>query len=58
MTDDDDQDRTEPAGPSLDNGDAARQVANVTGMSVEAATTFAAYHSGRFAHCSAFNDKA
>lgn len=54
MTHGEDHDRTEPAGPSFDNGDAARQVAHVTGMSVEAATAFAAYHSGRFAYGSAF----
>ena len=58
MTHDDDQDRTVPVGPSLDNGDAARQVAHVTGMSAEAATTFAAYHSGRFAQGSGFKDAA
>lgn len=54
MTQDDDQDRTEP----LDNGDAARHLANLTGMSPEAARAFAAYHSGRFAQGSAFKDAA
>jgi hypothetical protein len=58
MTEDDNQDRTEPVGPSFDNGDAGRQVAHVTGMSPEAAETFAAYHSGRFSHGSAFKDAA
>jgi hypothetical protein len=48
---DEDEDRTDP---SLDNGDAARQVAYVTGMTPEAAEAFAAYHSGRFAQGSAF----
>jgi hypothetical protein len=36
---DEDEDRTDP---SLDNGDAARQVAYVTGMTPEAAEAFAA----------------
>lgn len=58
MTQDDDQDRTEPAAVSLDNGDAGRQVAHLTGMSEDAAQTFAAFHSGRFAHNSAFRDAA
>ena len=58
MTENEDQDRTEPAGSSFDNGDAARQVAHITGMSAEAATAFAAYHSGRFAQGSAFKDAA
>ena len=43
---------------SLDNGDAGRQVAHLTGMSADAAQTFAAFHSGRFAHNSAFRDAA
>lgn len=51
---DDDQDRTDP----LDNADAARHLVNLTGMSPEAASAFAAYHSGRFAHSSAFKDAA
>ena len=58
MTDDDVQDRPEPAASPLDNGDAARQVAHLTGMSEEAAQTFAAFHSGRFAHRSTFRDAA
>ena len=41
-----------------DDGDAGRQVAHITGMSAEAAATFAAFHSGRFAHRSAFRDAA
>ena len=35
-----------------------RQLANLTGMSPEAASAFAAYHSGRFSHGSAFDDAA
>jgi hypothetical protein len=54
MTQDEDQDRTESAPESLDNGDAGRQVAAVTGMSADAAQTYSAFHSGRFAHNSAF----
>ncbi len=46
------EDRTDP--PSLDNGDAGRQVAHVTGMSPDAAQTFASFHSGRFSQGSAF----
>ena len=46
MTQDDDQEREKP----LDDGDAARHLANLTGMTPEAAKAFAAYHSGRFAH--------
>jgi hypothetical protein len=58
MTDDENQDRTDPATDSLDNGDAGRQVAHLTGMSEDAAQTFAAFYSGRFAHSSAFRDAA
>jgi hypothetical protein len=58
MSQDDDQDRTEPVDESFDNGDAGRQVAHVTGMSPDAAATFAAFHLGRFAHSSAFRDAA
>lgn len=58
MTQDDDQDRTESVADGLDNGDAGRQVAHLTGMSADAAQTFAAFHSGRFAHSSAFRDAA
>jgi len=45
----DDEDRTEPAATPLDNGDAGRQVAHVTGMTPESAATFASFHSGRYA---------
>jgi hypothetical protein len=58
MNQDEEQDRTEPVSQPLDDGDAARQVAHVTGMSREASEAFAAYHSGRFAHGSAFRDAA
>jgi hypothetical protein len=58
MTQDEEQDRTEPVGEPLDNGDAGRQVAAVTGMSPDAAQTYSAFHSGRFAHNSAFRDAA
>ena len=58
MTQDEDQDRTEPVADPLDNGDAGRQVAHVTGMSADAAATFASFHSGRFAHNAAFRDAA
>jgi hypothetical protein len=44
-----DLDGTQPDGPPLDDGDAARQVAHVTGMTPEAARAFASYHSGRYA---------
>ncbi|HWK27986.1 MAG TPA: hypothetical protein VNS09_15585 [Solirubrobacter sp.] len=53
-----DPDRTEPVAPELDNGDAGRQVAHVTGMTEDAARTFAAFHSGRYANRSAFPDAA
>ena len=36
----------------------ARQVAHVTGMSADAAATYAAFVSGRFAHSSAFRSAA
>jgi hypothetical protein len=58
MTQDEDQDRTEPAVEGLNDGDAGRQIAHVTGMSADAAATFAAFHSGRFAHRSSFRDAA
>ena len=38
--------------------EASRQVAHVTGMSADAAATYAAFVSGRFAHRSAFRDAA
>ena len=41
------EDRTDPESP-LENGDAGRQVAHLTGMTPESAATFAAFHSGRF----------
>jgi hypothetical protein len=58
MTQDENQDRTESVAEPLDNGDAGRQVAHLTGMTADAAQTFANFHSGRFAHNSAFRDAA
>jgi hypothetical protein len=54
MTQGENQERMEPAQPSLDNGDAGRQVAYVTGMSPDAAQTFVAFHSGRFHSSTSF----
>jgi len=42
-------DGTDPVSDALGSGDAARQVANLTGMSEDAAKTYAAFHSGRWA---------
>jgi hypothetical protein len=50
------QDRTEPGVTRDGEGDAGRQVAHLTGMSADAAATYAAFVSGRFAHRSAFRD--
>ena len=55
MNQDDEQERKEPLD---DDGDAARQVAHLTGMSPDAAETFAAFHAGRFAQSSGFKDAA
>jgi hypothetical protein len=51
MTDakDREEDGTEPDEQALENGDSARQIAHLTGMSSEAATAYAAFHSGRWA---------
>ena len=50
MAQDETEDRAETDVTDLDDhGDAGRQVAHITGMSAEAAATFAAFHSGRFA---------
>jgi hypothetical protein len=50
MAQDETEDRTESDVTDLDDhGDAGRQVAHITGMSAEAAATFAAFYSGRFA---------
>lgn len=54
MTENDDEDRAEP----LEDGQAAQHLAHLTGMSLEAARAFAAYHSGRFAQGSGFTDAA
>jgi hypothetical protein len=50
----DGEDRTDPGGEPLDGGDAARQVAHLTGMTPDSAATFAAFHSGLYAHSDAF----
>jgi hypothetical protein len=51
MTDatDRDDDEMEPAAEELGSADSARHIAHVTGMSPEAATAYAAFHSGRWA---------
>ena len=54
MTPDDDQDQAEP----LEDGEAARHVAQPDGHVAEAARAFAGYHSGRFAQGSGFKDAA
>jgi hypothetical protein len=55
------QDQTKD-GPAADvtgaEANDARQVAHITGMSADAAATYAAFISGRFAHRSAFRDAA
>ena len=56
MAQDETEPREVPDGTEFDDGDAGRQVAFITGMSADAAATFAAFHSGRFAHRSAFRD--
>ena len=43
------EDRNEPGETPLEDGDAGRHVAHLTGMTPESAATFAAYHSGRMA---------
>jgi hypothetical protein len=45
----DDETGKDPVADALGSIDAARHVALVTGMSKEAATTYAAFHSGRWA---------
>jgi hypothetical protein len=54
--DDDDSEGTDSH--SLDQSDLGRQVAAITGMSGEAAATYAAFLSGRFAPRSSFRDAA
>jgi hypothetical protein len=51
MTDVDDHDeqRDDPVAEALGSLDAARHVAHLTGMSLEAAQAYAAFHSGRWA---------
>jgi hypothetical protein len=43
------QDEGERVAEALGSSDAARHVAHVTGMSADAAATYAAFHSGRWA---------
>ena len=50
------EERAETDVTSSANGDAGRQIAYITGMSAEAAATFAAFHSGRFAQRATFKD--
>ena len=51
MTDatDREQDGTDPPPEELGSADSARHIADVTGMSPEAASAYAAFHSGRWA---------
>ena len=58
MEQDQTEDRPDPDVTRDEEDEAGRQVANVTGMSAEAAATYAAFVSGRFAHRSAFRDAA
>jgi hypothetical protein len=58
MEQDQTEDRTDSDVTRHEEDDAGRQVAHVTGMSPEAAATYAAFVSGRFAHRSAFRDAA
>jgi hypothetical protein len=43
------EDRAEPGELPLEDGEAGRHVAHLTGMTPESAETFASFHSGRFA---------
>jgi hypothetical protein len=43
------EDGKDPVTDALGSVDAARHVANLTGMSADAARTYAAFHSGRWA---------
>src|SRR5262249_39277690 len=55
------EDENDPAVPglrSIEEADASRQVAAVTGMSADSAATFASFLSGRRAPSSAFRDAA
>jgi hypothetical protein len=58
MAHDDDNDAEGADSHRLDEADLSRQVAAVTGMSGEAAATYAAFLSGRFAPRSSFRDAA
>jgi hypothetical protein len=52
------EDRSDSDVTRHEESDAGRQVAHITGMSADAAATYAAFVSGRFAHRSAFRDAA
>jgi hypothetical protein len=52
------EDRSDSDVTRHEEGDAGRQIAHITGMSADAAATYAAFVSGRFAHRSAFRDAA
>jgi hypothetical protein len=58
MEQDHTEDRTQSDVTRHEEDDAGRQVAHVTGMSADAAATYAAFVSGRFALRSAFRDAA
>ena len=58
MEQDQTEDRADSDVTRHEEHDAGRQVAHITGMSADAAATYAAFVSGRFAHRSAFRDAA
>jgi hypothetical protein len=58
MEQDKSEDRADSDVTRREEDDAGRQVAHVTGMSADAAATYAAFVSGRVAHRSAFRDAA
>jgi len=58
MEQDKSEDRTDPDVTRLEEDEASRQVAYITGMSADAAATYAAFVSGRFAPRSAFRGAA
>lgn len=46
---DENENQTDLNRPPLEDGDAGRQVAHLTGMTPDAAATFASFYSGRYA---------
>ena len=56
MAQDKTEDRPESDVTGAADSDAGRQIAYITGMSADAAATFAAFHSGTFAQRSSFKD--